>query len=464
MSISGRESGIFLTGSRLFIFILWISAAGIIEAEQPDTSSHYSLRAGTSYFDIFRQTTSSSSLKIFSQTSDVTLSYTAGLDTLTYRNTWRDDGLSVNNYNTGVTFSASRRLTISEVQWASCIGPFGYSLRIRIPFSTAHSPSLYYGSSLSFHTDNDLLTLSGVIDINPVPLSSHVQFQDFTMSLDELGDERRIGLTMSGKPFQDLTGTLSFTQSRQTNEAGNSSHSVFFSNRGLTNEASLWYSPAPETELCISALIQEIRNDATLYSDKLSFGDLASAQFQYFRYSIGGRAPLFGLPFKLFYHYQTFTVNGVGQIESWPFTTLAASIIVNRLYYRLNGDLLVHVIETGTAFGIGPVTITPRLQYLFLRPKLYIDHWQPQFIIFGISNAGRDYFPIDKAQVLWISAGIQIPFFGESIECSFSQFVPLILTLRHSTHEINGTPTATSPKNAITDGGREFRLSLMIEW
>lgn len=151
----------------------------------------------------------------------------------------------------------------------------------------------------------------------------------------------------------------------------------------------------------------------------------------------------------------------VGNIQSWPFTSVLTSLVANRLNYRLAGHVYMFTFETKKHFVFSNFSVQPEFSVYQILPELTLDNWQPSYLVFGVKDFTRNIFPIRKAVIGKVSlfASYQFELFNLSLECG--QFIPL-KTIKKELPSSGGTPgiVLTQAKPAKMDGGRWVTISL----
>ncbi len=145
----------------------------------------------------------------------------------------------------------------------------------------------------------------------------------------------------------------------------------------------------------------------------------------------------------------------VGNIQSWPFTSVLTSLIANRLNYRLAGHVYLFSIETKKHFALSNFSFKPEFSVYQILPELTLDNWQPSYLVFGVKDFTRNILPIRKAIIgkLAVAASYRFESFNLSLECG--QFIPL-KTIKKELPSLGGTPgiVVTQANSSKIDGGR----------
>jgi len=152
----------------------------------------------------------------------------------------------------------------------------------------------------------------------------------------------------------------------------------------------------------------------------------------------------------------------VGNIQSWPFTSVLTSLITNRINYRLAGHLYFFTFETKKLFKVANFSVEPELSFYQILPEFTFDNWQPSYIVFGVKNFTRNILPIRKAIIGKLASTFIYQLNNYySISLEFGQFVPLKITKKEiHVSEITPGTIVTQAQPSKVDGGRWLALSL----
>jgi hypothetical protein len=200
-----------------------------------------------------------------------------------------------------------------------------------------------------------------------------------------------------------------------------------------------------------------------LTKDGLSFGDLAYGTFIFNRWQAGVSKIVFSLPISCEYNYYRWEGNGVGHIESWPFTSVASTVFDNRLYYIIDGTIDVHHVEGSTTVACGVWNIKPSLGLLYVLPNALLRHWEPDFLVFGVKNAREEPFSIQQCWLLRLGCEVDFSVFSMYVALQMEQYIPISLKDRKKPDSVVGQSTpAMSSTPSSADGGRWIRLEILL--
>ncbi len=152
----------------------------------------------------------------------------------------------------------------------------------------------------------------------------------------------------------------------------------------------------------------------------------------------------------------------VGNIQSWPFTSVLTSLVANRINYRLAGHMHLFTFETKKRFVFSNFSVEPGLSIYQILPELTFDNWQPSYLVFGVKNFTRNILPVRKVIIgkVFLSASYLWNSFILLVEGG--QFVPLKVIKKNlpPSEETPGIVVA-QPNPGKTDGGSWISLSLL---
>lgn len=153
----------------------------------------------------------------------------------------------------------------------------------------------------------------------------------------------------------------------------------------------------------------------------------------------------------------------VGNIQSWPFTSVLTSLIANRLNYRLTGHIYLFSLETKKHFTFSNFSFQPEVSVYQILPELTLDNWQPSYLVFGVKDFTRNILPIRKTIIgkLAFTAFYRFESVNLFLECG--QFIPL-KTIKKELPSSGGTPgiVLAQAKSSKIDGGRWMTVGLGV--
>ncbi len=205
-------------------------------------------------------------------------------------------------------------------------------------------------------------------------------------------------------------------------------------------------------------------NDKTyFYKEGMQFSYLVIPEIFFEKYGIS--ADYYITPnnsFDFSTSYARIKINSVGELDSWPFTTVLESIFLNRLYYRVNGTAVAKWVDFKYKQQIGKWGIEPSVTYCYIRPEINLDTWESSFLIFGGGAMNKSTLNIKSTGLLLLNLSTHYELFDFSLGLSMNQIIPLFVN-KGTTTTSGGTPGPTPAQAASqnkTDGGRWFEIYL----
>jgi len=224
------------------------------------------------------------------------------------------------------------------------------------------------------------------------------------------------------------------------------------------------YSFTPSTSSAVEISTDEIRTELIFKQNSQSFGDLLSGSGKTSKYSALFHTKEFSVPLFIKYSFEELTLSGIGHFESWPFTSLAASIINNRLNYEVQGSVKHHSLTATSAFPFASSFLFVTASYHRVLPDVVLEHWEPEFLVFGMKNFTRDPFSIKDSRLASIELRYEFKFLSANISLFGEQYIPLSISYGKPERAPapNQPPVPTSTRKISTDGGRRFGIQLAM--
>lgn len=152
----------------------------------------------------------------------------------------------------------------------------------------------------------------------------------------------------------------------------------------------------------------------------------------------------------------------IGSLESWPFASVVQSLFMNRVYIRASGALNAQRFETMYAIPGNKFQIIPRLSFIRIVPELTMETWQPIFMAIGVSKYLKSELAIREAGLLYLNIGTNFSRLGVQFTIEANQIIPLYL-LSKQTSGLEPSMSSKGDENkSNTDGGRWFRLAIVL--
>jgi hypothetical protein len=445
-------------------FLLFLSITPFDSLSQSTDTTKISGKIGIEYFDIFRQRSDQLSTTIFTRSFDATISASRGCDTLTLGYSDWNQYTSYNSYISHMNSAAENGLRSFSLQWTSSIGWLDYAGTVLVPASRILSPIRSYSGWVRLNPFSRVLTCTFGYEKMPVTFTSGLGLQDFHVQLNDENDITAWNITLQSQPYDCIDGTFAWRKTNTSIEKKNEGYSstLDWGTETFIGQVKLYVNT--RSSFWIGYKKTEDRGNAALSEDGLMFGYLTDGKLTFGRWLVGERTIIFSMPVSCEYSYDRWEGGGVGDIESWPFTPLAASVFsTNRLYYTIKGNITVHRLESSTSFEAGQLRIEPALGLFRILTDISLNHWELQSLIF-YTNFNEEPFSIERCWLLRLGCRIDFPLFGAKVAMQMEQFVPLSVKYHEEQKIAGGSITPiTSGIPSSTDGGRRIRLEVSLQ-
>jgi len=449
----------FTNGSRFCFCLLLIPS---FLCSQGDSTAKVIVTAETNYFDAFRQKSDNSSTVILARESFAGVSARFGKDSLTLSASSSEEyaGFSVPSSQ----FSATLRNIVQTVygSYSRTLTLLQYSLAVGVMMN-GNSYPLSYKAALSTSPFEDVLGLSLGLERSPYRYGSSVSYYDFQVPIDDAAHSTIASFILWSKPFNGLFGSLAYKEADGGSNPSSTEYGIGTSDRYFGKKIFAQYFFSLTSNVTAEFSTEEFRSDIAFNRDGQLFGDLRQGLAKHSRYMIGGSAYQFNLPVTLEYAFDQISSSGTGHFESWPFTSLASSIITNRLFYQFNGFLKLHTLRSTTKLEVLTMPTNLEISYQRILTDIVLENWEPEFLAFGRKNYTINPFSIKDIQLLKVGIETTILTRIAEITAQLEQYVPIAITYRRqeSVSIVPGEspPLASSPQ---TDGGRRFGLKMKI--
>ena len=458
------ERGCILVGMMSVRFLLFLSITPFDSFGQSTDTTKISGKIGTEYFDIFRQRSDRLSTTIFASTFDATISASHGCDTIALGYSDWNQYASYNNYVSDIETAAENGMRSFSLLWISSAGWLDYSGTILFPISHSFLPVHSFAGWFRLKPFGRALTGTFKYEKMPALFTSGLGLKDFLVQLDDASDISAWNIAFQSRPSDYIEGTFAWEKTSTAIGEKNEDYSqnLDWGTESIFAQLKIYLNT--RSSFWIGSKNTNDKGKMSLYKDGLLFGYLTDGNLRYNRWLAGGTAMLFSLPVSFEYSYNRWEGNGLGDIESWPFTALAAAVFTtNRIYYEVKGNIVVHQIEGNTSIEAGHLHIEPALGLYRILNDISLNHWELQGLIF-YTNFKKDPFSIERCWLLRLGCRVDFPLFGANVAMHIEQFVPLSVKY-HEEQKIAGgpiTPT-TSGIPSSTDGGRRIRLEVSLQ-
>lgn len=151
-----------------------------------------------------------------------------------------------------------------------------------------------------------------------------------------------------------------------------------------------------------------------------------------------------------------------GTIQTWPFTSLITSAIVNRINYKSKAEVSLYAIEIDYDKPFANLLLQPGVRCYHIVPNFSLQSWQPAFLVFGVKNFTDNSTQIKSMDLLNLKLSAQYSISNFLFEAEFNQFIPF--HIERKTGEEIPQPTPVTKATAEVDGGRFFSLKISTQF
>ncbi|MGB2869232.1 MAG: hypothetical protein WBD36_12330 [Bacteroidota bacterium] len=431
-----------------------------LSAQPADSTFHLFAVAGHAYFDLFRQNSERLHTTLFARSSFVQIGAASSSDSLFFALT-SDDTYGVYD-NSVPSFSGSFKNTTQVISagMKSSVWFNEWSVSLFAPLDR-NPGGLFYRFSLGAQPFGNFLSAKASWERIPLSHSSLFRVEDFLASFDEGVAMRKFTVEIEAFPFPNAGATLKLFSSVDQSPGGQTGYSAMNTIKGFGTDASLFIAVSEDATGWVEYSTNVFRLENELKSEDLLFADLSQGSLDWSHYAVGYRSGQRSSPWKLWYSFRKYEGSGIGHMESWPFTALASTVFDNRLYYRFDGTVELHALTFTPEFRSGSVQLIPEAEYFFVRSGIDLEHWEPEFLVFGVKNYALDPLSIQTAHLLKLGVRATIPLLGARVSFFAEQFVPLRVTYRTTSSVSPPGEIGTPGTKTSTDGGR--RIGMVVE-
>ncbi|MCF8354790.1 MAG: hypothetical protein K9H48_10085 [Melioribacteraceae bacterium] len=150
----------------------------------------------------------------------------------------------------------------------------------------------------------------------------------------------------------------------------------------------------------------------------------------------------------------------IGSLQSFPFTSVLQSFILNRIYYRVFANLSIFNITASNEWKFDWLIIEPELSFMDISPDLIIESWQPAYLVFGVSDFYSNRLKIKRIGIGKLGLDLTFPVSDNKIEISLNQYFPVYVSYHPKEQIPPTTPDVqVEPK---TRGGFFMNCTLFI--
>ena len=438
-----------------FVLILFVLAASPARQFGPDR--HVGVDVSMSYFDMLRQHSDRFAITAFasSMKAAVTIAGTSDSVSLALR---RDRTYtSFENSTARWQTSFDDNFGSIDVDWAGRAGPFSITAGFRFysrSGSLLGSPHVSLSAGLF---DSTAVVSAGIRHI-PNIIQNEIVLQDYFAPFDETLQRWKWSYSLELFPASAFQLIVTGTRTFGDTPGRDGGYGMLLETSDGSGAADLRWRLSPNMLFSGGGRYEETSSPVALLSDNALFSKLSDKVYSR-AFNVGLFFPAFGMPWETFAHYVSWNGRFIGHVESWPFTPLAASMFQNRLNIRGGGTLSVSDISMSGKIPTGPGVLRIATSSNWVRANLAIEHWEPEFLVFGVKNYRRDPLGITFAYLQNIEIAYGLSLGGLQWTIGVSQLVPV--TVRYSTAAPPGAPSTPSAASRVRlDGGRRYSVSV----
>jgi hypothetical protein len=444
---------------RLFVF------STIVLAQPSDTVSSMKGEAEVDYFDFLRQKTSVSTTTVFFKNIYASFAYSFGGDTMQLKYQSEIQSIQYSNLSSMWSSTIRNQSTRGECFWKSRTPFFDYAVSLSVPLKGSIRS---VGFSLLVKTpslENFFIELeySKTYADN---FSSAFQFQDFFIQTNGFRKVTAGGCLFQFSPVEALHMSILTKYTTEIPENSAKEFDAEFTNDFFVRELNGDCAILKDLSAFGGALIAENRSSLLLQNNEQSFGNAPRTALSVYGFSGGVKYSVWKNNYAVSYGYHSYALSGAGVIESWPFTSLAASVIANRLLFAYQGELYIRSVDASANIFFSGQKFHPTVSYLTITPQLTLKHWQPELLVFGAKNISYENLTIERVQLLKIGIEYTMPTSVCEISITAEQYLPLAITRRKSNDGNTTTPSPEQNTNIVgvnsTDGGRLLKIKISL--
>ncbi len=364
--------------------------------------------------------------------------------------------------NRAASFSAAvgRSVQAASIGWNGGDQLLNYRIEYTIPRARGRSMFRYGGAMLSVSPIGPTWTIGGGWSRRPGGLGTGVTVQDFAATVDDDQESTTWHLHTALRPWAIATIRGKWSERWSTDDGRSTGYTLPHRSGEYGFRAGISEIQLHGVDLSVSYANTRAVLSATAELQRTLFGDVAGGTGTMREWSAAAGWRVGEMPVRLSGRWIAAGVNAVGHVESWPFTTLAATVFNNRMYYVLDGSLDLVTIAGETALDAGDVQIGPSVAWSRLWTDIRVTHWEPEFLIFGVKNRRIDPVPLARCSAITLSCDVRLPFLGGHLVLTALQVVPFALVERAIPATGEAPPPSSGPSvSSSMDGGRRVQIS-----
>ncbi|MFA6470090.1 MAG: hypothetical protein WCW35_14440 [Bacteroidota bacterium] len=439
----------------IFRFFIFYS---VVAAQEKDSAGTIHLQGGTGYLTLISQKTASTAMDVFSKDSYLRASYAIRNDTL---------AIGIGSHRTYGRYSNSSSIWSIAMQydvndlwcrWSSSAGIVNYSISANV----VQGKSLHPGFSLQMRLNPFDGKISGEIgySLEHERAASTVVFQDFLIPLGVDNLMQRSYFRFTLQPADQFRMTFGSYEQQGESFQEKRHYDARLSSNAFGRDVGFLYAFFPRWQISGAFSIQELRPAMQMNTNGILFTEFPLGTYSRYHARVAVTTKYQDAPWTFAVDRDEFTLNESGIVQSWPFTSLAASVITNRFLFTLDGSLLHHQAEIGSEFRFGDLAIIPLLSYHYIIPEYQLKHWQPQFLVFGASNVSVERSTIVEAQLTRLDLSLGYSVGKGRMTLRIVQFIPVQIryTATPSQSGTGAQPVVSRDQDRL-DGGRFIGIS-----
>jgi hypothetical protein len=448
-----------------FVIALSFLAVQIIFAQPFSfrTDSLTSFNLSTSYFDLLRSKNSTSNTAILLQKTSAQFETSFGDDKLFLSFETEKNKVQIDNSISQIQFRSGQSINRLTADNEFSFSPFFVEQFVRLNQIKSVS-SIDYGGSFGFRNSSDWFERFRIGYYSfSFPWIFGLQYQDSDIDINNLTKFSKVFYEVGFYPVKN-TGLVfqyeKYVSSKNKNEnpvfavedaTSGSLAKLTVTNASLTIPVEINFSHGEGESFFDFIYSQNSFSQNTAFDALYNGVSVKSEQYQW-------------IP-SMFIRYDFFKGSLVGNIQSWPFTSVLTSFIANRINYRLTGQVYLFSFGAEKQFTFSHFSIQPELSLYQILPEVTLDNWEPAYLVFGVKNFSRNILPIRKAIIgkISFSAAYQIKYFTFILQAG--QFIPLqIIKKELPASGVSPGVILAKAESGKIDGGRWATLSIRTEF
>ncbi len=446
-----------------FLFLLYFLPAAVICPQQASDTTAVRYVLHSSFFELYHERAADQSVDILQKNISFKVDYTKGQNTFNFLLERNDFRLSWLN---------------KKSTFGSDVSTAGYNLRMGgqsswgmfqlkgVASVYSHEGTLTPGCEISTQIlfSNELLhSIKGEYSLSNSPYSASVRFENDGISFGNSGYVESSCFSVMGSPSRNMHLTISCSR---TLPAG----------RNAANEFS--YQDKYYLQQYASQL--EYRLKGTVYKHTMEYNAVDGSELDMlnagltFGYLAGGPGHLFQTTLSqevsgpAFVHTTTigYAEGGIkmsGEVESWPFTSVIQSMVVNRMYGKASVSFHSFNVQVNRQQRLAKwCDLSAHVLWYGITPTIEYKTWQPLFLVFGVKNVNQAHSDIRFIHLFRI--GVEPVFHLGVVDLSvaLNQYVPILVKQSMPEQAATPAPSPTTPKaqKKVQHGGTYIAIQI----